>query len=90
MSRLRPNHGSSRIELGVKYGKIMGRTRSNYEPGSVICFSFKSNFLNVHYISLDWKTNPKINIGSVKKLAWGAAKFEATQAEVLGPIFVAS
>ena len=68
----------------------MGWTRSNYEPGSVICFSFKSNLLNDQHILLDWKNNPKINIGSVKKLAWGAAKFEATQAEVLGPIFVAS
>ena len=74
MSRLRPNHGSSRVELRVKYGQIMGRTRSNYEPGSVICFSFKSNLINVQHISLDWKTNPKINIGSVKSLARACSK----------------
>ena len=52
----------------------MGRTRSNYEPGSVIFFSFKSNLLNNQHISLDWKTNPKINIGSVKSLAWACSK----------------
>ena len=74
ISRLRPNHGSSRVEISVKYGQIMGRTRSNYEPGSVICFSFKSNLLNVQHIPLDWKTNPKINIGSVKSLAWACSK----------------
>ena len=74
MSRTRSNHGSIRVELGVKYGQIMGRTRSNYDRGSVICFSFKSISLNVQHISLDWKTNPKIIIGSVKSLARACSK----------------
>ena len=77
MSRTRSKHGSSRVELRVKHSRIMGRTRSNYESNRVICFSFTSNFLNVQHILLDWKTNPKINIGSVKSLAWACSKIRS-------------
>ena len=65
MSRARSNHGSSRVELRVKHGRIMGRTRSNYESIRVICFSFTSKLLNDQYI------------GSVKSLACACSKIRS-------------
>ena len=52
----------------------MGRTSSNYESNRVIYFNFTSILLNVQHILLDWNTNPKINIGSMKSLAWACSK----------------
>ena len=77
MSRTGSNHGLSRVELRVEHGRIMDRTRSNYESKRVICLSFTSKLLNDQHNLLDWKINPKINIGSVKKLAWACSKIRS-------------
>ena len=74
MNRTRSYHWSSRVEVRVKHGRFMGRTSSNFESNRVICFNFTSILLNVQHILLDWNTNPKINIGSMKSLAWACSK----------------
>ena len=81
MSQTGSNYESITAESWVEQGRIKSQIRSNHGSNKVELWAgqrhllqLQSNLLIVQHISLDWKTNPKINIGSVKSLVWACSK----------------
>ena len=81
MNRTGSNYESNTVESSLEQGRIKSQIRSNHETNKVELWAgqrhllqLQINLLNVQHISLDWKTKPKINIGSVKNLARACSK----------------
>ena len=81
MNRTGSNYESNTVESSLEQGRIKSQIRSNHGSNKVQLWAgqrhllqLQINLLNVQHISLDWNTNPKINIGSMKSLAWACSK----------------